>query len=152
MADTCHCRVRCQCLDKLQKLRVLSIQSNRITKLEGLDTLGSLEELYISHNGLTQIEGLDGTPKLKTLDVSGNQLRSIDNVAHLQHLEEFWANTNQITDLNHIDRQLGPAHAPHLNTVYFELNPVQRTEGAAYRRKLILALPQVRQIDATMVR
>lgn len=43
----------------LQRLRILSIQSNRITKLEGLDSLANLEELYISHNGLTKLEGLE---------------------------------------------------------------------------------------------
>jgi protein phosphatase 1 regulatory subunit 7 len=43
----------------LKSLRVLSIQSNRITKLEGLEELAALEELYISHNGLGKIEGLD---------------------------------------------------------------------------------------------
>jgi Leucine Rich repeats (2 copies) len=48
-----------QNLSTLQRLRILSIQSNRITKLEGLDSLISLEELYISHNGLTKIEGLE---------------------------------------------------------------------------------------------
>ncbi len=40
-------------------LKILSIQSNRITKLEGLDQLINLEELYLSHNGLTEIEGLE---------------------------------------------------------------------------------------------
>lgn len=46
-------------LGTLQRLRILSIQSNRITKLEGLDGLTNLEEFYISHNGLTKLEGLE---------------------------------------------------------------------------------------------
>jgi Leucine-rich repeat (LRR) protein len=46
----CHMRVN---------VSQLSIQSNRIVKLEGLENLVKLEELYISHNGLTSIgEGL----------------------------------------------------------------------------------------------
>jgi len=32
--------------------------------------------------------------------------------------------------------------------VYLEHNPVQRSEGAAYRRKIMLLLPQIQQIDA----
>jgi Leucine-rich repeat (LRR) protein len=48
-----------QGLDTFVNLRILSIQSNRITKLEGLEALANLEELYISHNGLTKIEGLE---------------------------------------------------------------------------------------------
>ena len=43
----------------MQKLKILSIQSNRITKLEGLDNLTDLEELYISYNGILRLEGLD---------------------------------------------------------------------------------------------
>ena len=43
----------------LTNLKILSIQSNRIGKIEGLDQLANLEELYISHNALTEISGLD---------------------------------------------------------------------------------------------
>lgn len=74
----------------MSKLRVLSIQSNRITKLENLDKLANLEELYISHNGLTQIGGLEKNSKLTTLDVAGNKIKVIENVSHLSKMEEFW--------------------------------------------------------------
>lgn len=36
-----------------------------------------------------------------------------------------------------------------LDTVYLEGNPLQAAAGANYRRKVMLALPQVNQIDAT---
>lgn len=48
-----------QNLDAFSNLKILSIQSNRITKMEGLDGLVNLEELYLSHNGLKKIEGLE---------------------------------------------------------------------------------------------
>ncbi len=48
-------------------LRVLSLQSNRITVIEGLDALINLKELYLSHNGIKTIQGLQ-------------HLVSIDNV------------------------------------------------------------------------
>ena len=35
------------------------LQSNRITKIEGLQNLVSLKELYLSHNGIEVIEGLE---------------------------------------------------------------------------------------------
>jgi Leucine-rich repeat (LRR) protein len=47
-----------QNLSTLKKLRIISIQSNRITKIEGLEELTELEELYMSHNGVQRIEGL----------------------------------------------------------------------------------------------
>lgn len=40
---------------------------------------------------------------------------------------------------------------PELETVYLEGNPAQRKEGSAYHRKVLLALPQISQIDATCV-
>ncbi|CCF53620.1 hypothetical protein NDA11_006114 [Ustilago hordei] len=139
-------------LSSLTNLKVLSIQSNRITKLEGLEQLVNLEELYISHNGLTKLEGLERNTKLTVLDVGGNMIEKVENVRHLEKMEEFWANDNKIADINGLDQELGEGRMPRLETVYLEGNPGMRKEGAAYRRKVMLMLPQVRQIDATFVR
>lgn len=38
-----------------------------------------------------------------------------------------------------------------LETIYLEGNPCQQVESTSYRRKIMLALPQVKQIDATSV-
>lgn len=141
-----------QGISTLTNLKVLSIQSNRITKLEGLEELVNLEELYISHNGLTKLEGLEKNTKLTTLDVGGNMIEKVENVGHLSRLEEFWANDNKILDLNGLDKQLGPERMQGLETVYLEGNPGMKKQGAAYRRKVKLMLPQVRQIDATFIR
>lgn len=141
-----------QGLETLTNLRVLSIQSNRITKLEGLEKLVNLQELYISHNGLTKLEGLQHNVKLTTLDVGANMIEKVENVGHLSLLQEFWANDNKITDLNGLDKELGETKMPALETVYLEGNPGMRKEGAAYRRKLKLLLPQLKQIDATFIR
>ena len=48
-----------QNLGALKSLRILALQSNRLTKIEGLDELTNLEELYFSHNGIERLEGLD---------------------------------------------------------------------------------------------
>ena len=138
---------------------MLSIQSNRLTKLEGLDTLKALEELYLSHNGIQKLEGLDNNLSLTTLDFAANQVTVIENVGHLKKLSQFWvrltrsqqANDNHINDINHLDAQLGPQNMPELETVYLEGNPAQKTEGPGYRRKLQLASPQIQQLDATYV-
>lgn len=37
----------------------LFLQSNRLTKIEGLQSLVNLRELYLSHNGIELIEGLE---------------------------------------------------------------------------------------------
>jgi protein phosphatase 1 regulatory subunit 7 len=52
-------------LDTFKSLKILSLQSNRITKLEGLGGLTNLEEIYLSHNGLKKIEGLEHNVSLR---------------------------------------------------------------------------------------
>ncbi|KAJ2496670.1 formin-binding protein [Coemansia sp. RSA 1972] len=141
---------RLENLSSLKKLRVLSIQSNRIVAIEGLEELTNLEELYLSHNGISEISGLDANTKLTILDVTSNQLTRLSNITHLQVLEDLWASGNQLTQFDNIEAEC--AVLPELRTVYFEFNPVQRTQPANYRRKLMLALPQITQIDATKCR
>jgi len=57
------------------------------------------------------------------------------------------ASGNKIANLRALDSQL--AVLPKLETVYLEGNPCQTNDRSGYRRKIILALPQVKQIDAT---
>lgn len=93
---------------------MLSIQSNRITVIEGLQDLARLEELYLSHNGIKCIQGLENLVSLckhtvmvdyyglfiqvnlNTLDLASNQIKKLENVAHLVNLEEFWVCFNPL--------------------------------------------------------
>ena len=61
----------------------------------------------------------------------------------------FQLNNNKIPDLNALEPQL--KHLTSFETIYLEGNPCQQSEGASYRRKIMLSLPQVKQIDATCV-
>ncbi|PLW15181.1 hypothetical protein PCANC_12841, partial [Puccinia coronata f. sp. avenae] len=142
-------------LDSLVNLRSLSIQSNRIVKLEGLENLVKLEELYISHNGLTSIgEGLSANKKLRVLDVGANEINDMSGIEGLSELEELWANNNKLTVAGWIaiEGSLSAKAMTHLQTVYLEGNPLQVEMGANYRRKIMLACPQLVQIDATFVK
>ncbi|ORY73244.1 protein phosphatase 1 regulatory subunit 7 [Leucosporidium creatinivorum] len=137
-------------LEGLTGLRTLSIQSNRLTKIEGLETLTDLDELYLSHNGLTKVEGLEHNTKLTTLDIGHNKIDSApaEELAHLVNLEEFWANDNLLTTLPVLTSKTHP----NLTTIYLEGNPLQKEMGTAYKRRIMLECPQVKQIDATFVR
>ena len=154
-------------MGSLKKLKLLSIQSNRITHLENLEELKLLEELYASHNGIEVkyfgncfntitlipllssqvIENLDHNINIKTLDLAGNRIKLIGGLDQLTHLEEFWFNDNVLEDWSQLH---GLSKATMLATVYFERNPIQKDVN--YRRKIKLALPMLQQIDATMCR
>lgn len=56
-------------------------------------------------------------------------------------------NGNAIPDLRALDTELQPI--PTLTTVYLEGNPCQKADMTGYRRKIMLALKQLKQIDAT---
>ena len=46
----------CVCLRSLTSLKRLSLQSNRLSSMEGLEGCACLEELYLSHNGITRLQ------------------------------------------------------------------------------------------------
>jgi protein phosphatase 1 regulatory subunit 7 len=74
-------------------------------------------------------------------------VEKIENMDHLTELEEFWANNNKISvfhDVLHLKSLQG------LKTIYLEANPVAK--DPQYRTKLKLNLPQLEQIDATLVK
>ncbi|KAG5981920.1 hypothetical protein E4U55_002539 [Claviceps digitariae] len=135
-------------LGGLPNIRLLSIQSNRIRDLSPLKDIPGLEELYISHNMLDNLEGIENNINLKILDISNNQVSSLKGLEGLANLEELWASYNQIGDFNEVEKVLKTKKA--LSTVYFEGNPLQLRGPALYRNKIRLALPQVKQIDASM--
>lgn len=136
----------------LQQLRLLDLKSNRLTAISGLEDLKGLEELYVSHNAITEIgpDSLKNNLKLRVLDISNNRITRLENIGHLKEIEEFWASVNGISDFRELEQQL--ADKENLETVYFEANPLQLNGPAVYRNKVRLALPQVKQIDATFVR
>ena len=145
----------------LPNLRILSIQSNRITKLENLSSLVNLREFYLSDNGLTKIEGLDALVNLKVLDLSNNQIERIENLKGLAALEELWFSNNKLSHWEDLDQL---RELTNLKCLYLEHNPLyyinnrkpstiimdNQVNNADYRRKIMLTLPNLEQIDATI--
>jgi protein phosphatase 1 regulatory subunit 7 len=72
-------------------------------------------------------------------------LSRIKNVHHLVDLKEFWCNDNNIDCWSDIDQL---ATLRHLECVYLERNPI--AQDNMYRRKVKMAIPHIKQIDATM--
>ncbi|QDS74875.1 Protein phosphatase 1 regulatory subunit sds22 [Venturia effusa] len=137
-------------LDTLTNLKILSIQSNRLRSITGLESLTSLEELHISHNAITSLAGLSQTNSLRVIDISNNPITKLEGLETLANLEEFWASYCKFDSFQDVEKQL--ADKKNLETVYFEGNMLQLRNPALYRNKVRLALPQVKQIDATFVK
>jgi protein phosphatase 1 regulatory subunit 7 len=147
----------------LPNLSILSIQSNRITKIENLENLLNLTELYLSDNGLTKIQGLDNLQKLRVLDLANNLIERLENIECLKQLEEFWFNNNNLEKWEDIDTL---KKLPNLKCLYMEHNPIYYVNNkkpspvslnndnqminSSYRRKIIFTLPNLEQLDATL--
>ena len=79
---------------------LLSLQSNRIVKMEGLDGLEQLDQLYLSHNGIEVICGLEKNTELTTLDLAGNRIKEISGLDHLGELEDLWCGSDGLEHLS----------------------------------------------------
>lgn len=148
---------------ELPNLAILSVQSNRLTRIENLDHLVNLNELYLSDNGLNKIEGLNSLVRLKVLDLSNNQIERIENVENLKELEEFWFNNNNLSHWEDIDLL---KELPKLKCLYMEHNPIyyinnvkpsvispvseNQIVNSNYRRKILFTLTNLEQLDATI--
>ena len=143
-----HSHIASQNLDSLSNLKIISIQSNRLTSLSGLSSLKNLEELYVSHNAITDLSGLESNTNLRVLDFSNNQVSKLEHLSHLTELEELWGSNNELSSFDEVEREL--KDKKNLQTVYFEGNPLQKNGPAVYRNKVRLAIPHIMQIDASM--
>lgn len=123
----------------------LSLQNNRLVKIEGLEKLVNLTELYVSENGIEKIENLENNINIETLDVAKNRIETIENIQHLTLLQEFWANDNQISNWKCLDQLKANKK---LETVYLERNPI--ANDVQYRKKVTLSIPWLTKIDATL--
>ena len=147
---------RLQGFEHLHGLRRLDVQSNRLTELPAEQFAAmspTLEELYLAHNGLTDAGGLveHAFPELIQLDISRNQFTSLNalgkTATSFPVLEELWCSGNAIADWDEIKECV---HLTALETIYLEYNPLQTTDPL-YRKTLAQLLPQLKQIDATMI-
>ncbi|KNC47683.1 protein phosphatase 1 regulatory subunit 7 [Thecamonas trahens ATCC 50062] len=135
-------------LENLTNLEILDLQSNRLTKLEGLEANTKLTDLYLAHNAIESLEGIAQLVALETFDISNNALSAIpaDELPRAA-LTEFWMNHNTVSDWADVEVL---KDAPQLETVYFEGNPI--AEHPRYRAIMADTLPQIKQIDATLIR
>lgn len=89
-------------------------------------------------------------PKIEILDVQNNPIKTLEGIEGLSELENFWASHCQLASFPEIEKVLGDKEK--LSEVYFEGNPLQKSNEVLYRNKVRLALPKVTKIDASYVR
>ncbi|KAL3897765.1 MAG: hypothetical protein SGCHY_003195 [Lobulomycetales sp.] len=86
-----------------ERLRFLSYDANRISKIEFLDNLANLIKLEMSDNQIKEIEGLSSLVQLRVLVLGNNQISRIKNLQGLAKLESLDLRGNQISEIENID-------------------------------------------------
>ncbi len=67
-------------------LRILSMNKNKMTNLNGITKLFNLQEFSIQENEITTLEGLSDLPKLTKLMLNGNKLDKLDHLPDLESI------------------------------------------------------------------
>ena len=77
-------------------LKVLYLEGNLISKIEGLETLVNLTSLYLHENCIEKIEGLEKLINLCNLNLSDNCITTIENLNSCQKLQNLLIKRNRI--------------------------------------------------------
>lgn len=94
---------RFEVLQKLKKLRKLSVRACNIRTLIGLDQLKQLHTLSVGQNDIKDITPVSGLANLKVLSLFGNNIIDITPVAQLKKLEILSINDNAVVDLSPLE-------------------------------------------------
>ncbi|KAJ3411055.1 Leucine-rich repeat-containing protein 9 [Chytridiales sp. JEL 0842] len=130
-------------LARLPQLRLLYLQGNRITKIEGLEHMTGLVELVLDKN---QIKAADPSSflsliNLKELHIKDNRLKSLSHFDCLPNLQYLFLNGNRIAETSEIEKMKLP------NLVELNLISNSVTRKQLYRLSVIMRFPQIMCID-----
>lgn len=87
-----------------QCLKVLNLDQNGLTSLEGLGALAKLQVLTASGNNLGSCGGLDSLSQLRVLDLSNNKIAGVAELSGLANLEILRLAQNVVESLTSADR------------------------------------------------
>jgi Leucine-rich repeat (LRR) protein len=89
-------------LDRFINVKVLYLENNCISKIEGLSKLKFLTCLYLHNNFISDIENLDECTELHTLNLASNKIKKIQNLGRLKKLENLYLDKNLIENYDSI--------------------------------------------------
>ncbi|XP_037343021.2 leucine-rich repeat-containing protein 9 [Pungitius pungitius] len=85
--------------DWTEKITVLNLDSQRISKLINLNKLVNLRWASFNDNDITKVEGLDSCLKLEELSLNNNSISTLDGLSKLHCLSKLSVDGNQLSSL-----------------------------------------------------
>ncbi len=133
-------------LEGEENLKLLSLESNNIMKIDHLISLNNLLFLNLYENKITEIENLQSVPKLKALMLGKNQISKIKNLNFLSDLEVLDLHSNKIKLIENLFslkklRILNLAN--NQLTSFLELMNNRNLEEINLRKNLIVSIPNL---------
>ena len=133
-------------LEGEENLKLLSLESNLIVKIEHLISLNNLLFLNLYENKISEIENLQTVPKLKALMLGKNQISRIRNLNYLSDLEVLDLHSNKIKLIENLFslkklRILNLAN--NQLTSFLELMNNRNLEDINLRKNLIVSIPNL---------
>ncbi|XP_023723351.1 leucine-rich repeat-containing protein 49 isoform X3 [Cryptotermes secundus] len=130
----------------LTKLIFLDIYDNQLERITGLDSLENLRVLLVGKNRIRRIEGLNSVTKLEVLDLHGNQITQVSGLSALSELKVLNLAGNQIRIVGSSDLE-GLQSLQELN---LRRNRIKRLLGFAETprlQKLFLSNNELHTVD-----
>nr|XP_043886179.1 leucine-rich repeat-containing protein 49-like [Solea senegalensis] len=93
---------RIQHVSHLQQLIFLNLYDNHISEMTGIEALSSLKILMLGKNRIQKICSLGSLSKLNILDLHDNQICRIENVSHLSELRVLNLAGNSISRVENL--------------------------------------------------
>uniref|UniRef100_A0A7S4J9U1 U2A'/phosphoprotein 32 family A C-terminal domain-containing protein n=1 Tax=Guillardia theta TaxID=55529 RepID=A0A7S4J9U1_GUITH len=128
----------------LSNLKVLFVQGNDISRIDGLENLTQVRELVLDKNKIRHVEYGAFSPlkNLRELYIEENGLKSLSNFLPLPKLQVLHVGSNRISEMSDIDK-LSPL--PAVVDLTLANNPVARKQ--LYRATAIQKLPTLKLLD-----
>ena len=133
-------------LEGEENLKLLSLESNLITKIDHLISLNNLLFLNLYENRISEIENLQTIPKLKALMLGKNNISKIKNLQCLPDIEVLDLHSNKIKLIENFSclkklRILNLAN--NQLTSFVELMNNKNLEDINLRKNLIVSIPNL---------
>jgi leucine-rich repeat-containing protein 49 len=111
-------------LISLNNLLFLNLYENRINEIENLQTVPKLKALMLGKNNISKIKNLQCLPDIEVLDLHSNKIKLIENLISLKKLRILNLANNQLTS-------------------FVELKNNKNLEDINLRKNLIVSIPDL---------
>ena len=130
----------------MNKLDVLDLHSNKITKIENINHLSELRVLNLANNLITAVENLNGLISLTELNLRRNLIESVNGLQHCPRLQRIFLSNNRIEKFEHI---ASLKDASQLQELALDGNPIFSLKG--YQEFCMATCPNLKHLDLRKV-